>query len=1207
MRFGTIEIDWELINSLETDRLVLFVGAGVSVDPPSGLPLFDVLATRIADNSLERQDNEPIERFLGRVELDGKVKVHRRAAHILARSNSRPNKLHRLIVEFFNNPQRVRIVTTNFDLHLETALKDTFEDSAENCEIFTAPALPIGSDFRGIAYLHGRLRPDPSRMVLTDRDFGRAYLTEGWARRFLTELFQSYDVLFIGYSHSDTILNYLARGLPPETQRLRATIVEAGDADRWAFLGIKPLEYPRGEHHEIQVALAQWMRLGSLSAQDHEAEVREIVARPRELLTPHENDQLLWIAHHENYRHFLFNQVNGPEWLDWADNNDLLAPLFAPASKDRETVNWFAESPLTDRGDAAITVLHKHTQEKCTYLAWHTIAHRVWVSVKKREGELTEDEYRRLVQWVAILRLHAEPGWTWDMLDYLVESLNPSAGELILELFDALTEPHLVTADRYLHLQDKPTPWNSELFYRMPKNSRGLRRAWKNAILPNLNQFAGPILALVRIQFERSYRLLHAVGQATSDFDPQSYHRTTIEESDQARYMKGAIDFLVEAGRDALAWTVVEQPRDGRAVIESWLRSDATLLQRLALYGARLHPSLSATQKGQYLLGDGRINNHQLHHETFLLVQDLYPNLKQPWRRRLLKSKRQLLAAEYADKTADDQERAHKRETYNWFTFLSWLNGADPECKLVEAELEEVRRQHPKFVVEERPDLTHYIGEGGYRTPAEPVSTNEMLDLTPEGTLARYQLLVEDDRHGIRDLPGGFCRVFEKAVKQDFAWSLRQGEYLLSQDEDRGGRDLQHSLIRGWQESDLEAADWTTVLDLVRAGMPSDPAQRDVVELLKRRFESEVSGLDCNTIQQTVRLALELHRNLSAVDAGVLSPTDSLQLAVSHPSGQLALFGVRALSRALKLDCSSPEDFPELWVLFDAFVDDARAGRAHGLVVLASQLHFMLYANQAWATTQLLPHFDWEKDSEMAASLWVGFLYWGKLSPLTVEGVLPLFPQLFLHLDELPDRIRERASEYVAIIAFRATDTPVREEWFKEYLRRTTGDDRQHFAWQMQQILSELWDALDKEGVETGDALWARLLSGYLDARLTAGMIGEGEWSAVASWCPYLHEAVPDFVDRFVQGPAPYDAHMDVFHRLLDAAHLYEHPNAIGRFTSHLLSGQRREECWILDDVRKIVENLRNAGASRGLVDEIVNKALELGASSSSFRTGASS
>src|SRR5690554_7670999 len=42
-----------------------------------------------------------------------------------------------------------------------------------------------------------------SGLVITDREFGRAYLTEGWARRFLVALFRKYVVLFVGYSHDD--------------------------------------------------------------------------------------------------------------------------------------------------------------------------------------------------------------------------------------------------------------------------------------------------------------------------------------------------------------------------------------------------------------------------------------------------------------------------------------------------------------------------------------------------------------------------------------------------------------------------------------------------------------------------------------------------------------------------------------------------------------------------------------------------------------------------------------------------------------------------------------------------------------------------------------------------------------------------------------------------------------------------------------------
>ncbi|MGH9544061.1 MAG: SIR2 family protein [Terriglobales bacterium] len=79
----------------------------------------------------------------------------------------------------FNTTAKVRLVTTNFDLHFSTAALSVYED--ESPETYSAPALPIGNDFTGPVYLHGSVDKPARRLILTDSDFGRAYLTEGWA------------------------------------------------------------------------------------------------------------------------------------------------------------------------------------------------------------------------------------------------------------------------------------------------------------------------------------------------------------------------------------------------------------------------------------------------------------------------------------------------------------------------------------------------------------------------------------------------------------------------------------------------------------------------------------------------------------------------------------------------------------------------------------------------------------------------------------------------------------------------------------------------------------------------------------------------------------------------------------------------------------------------------------------------------------------
>src|SRR5260370_25809657 len=104
-------------------------------------------------------------------------------------------------------------------------------------------------------------------MVLTDEDFGRAYLTEGWATRFLVGLFQSYTVLFVGYSHNDVIVSYLARGLPPQAKP-RFALTDQNDP-RWPFLGVAPIIYlPDNAHAALSNGLEEWVELSKMGTLD---------------------------------------------------------------------------------------------------------------------------------------------------------------------------------------------------------------------------------------------------------------------------------------------------------------------------------------------------------------------------------------------------------------------------------------------------------------------------------------------------------------------------------------------------------------------------------------------------------------------------------------------------------------------------------------------------------------------------------------------------------------------------------------------------------------------------------------------------------------------------------------------------------------------------------------------------------------------------
>ena len=262
MRIKNVDFPQPLLEARQNGKLVIFAGAGVSIPPPSNYPDFDGLAERVAGGSLSREKDERVDHFLGRLKDQG-VAVHAIVHRMLSDEQSHPNQLHRALLNLFDGPAKIRLVTTNFDMHFNSSLTAVFRTEAET-ETYTAPALPLGSSFSGIVYLHGNVAKPADRLILTDSDFGSAYLADGWATRFLQQLFQHNIILFVGYSHNDTVVDYVARGLTPESRSPRRyALTLGGNEAHWKRLGITPIVYPVVNDLDRHVVLSQAIEGGA--------------------------------------------------------------------------------------------------------------------------------------------------------------------------------------------------------------------------------------------------------------------------------------------------------------------------------------------------------------------------------------------------------------------------------------------------------------------------------------------------------------------------------------------------------------------------------------------------------------------------------------------------------------------------------------------------------------------------------------------------------------------------------------------------------------------------------------------------------------------------------------------------------------------------------------------------------------------------------
>ena len=217
----------DLIQLLEDESVVLFCGAGVSKNVD--LPLFGELVqdvyTRLHEplnaegaptNEEERNEFrvKNFDRVLGLLEARlGSRSVVREAVRdrlMLAPSTELP--FHRSLLDLARTPAGTcRLVTTNFDRGFLIASNGQIQ-----CDV--APMLPPAKTGRWsrLVHLHGLLGAEGRSLqdlVLTSADFGEAYITSGWASRFVTELFSQFTVVFVGYSVNDPVMRYLVDAL----------------------------------------------------------------------------------------------------------------------------------------------------------------------------------------------------------------------------------------------------------------------------------------------------------------------------------------------------------------------------------------------------------------------------------------------------------------------------------------------------------------------------------------------------------------------------------------------------------------------------------------------------------------------------------------------------------------------------------------------------------------------------------------------------------------------------------------------------------------------------------------------------------------------------------------------------------------------------------------------------------------------------------
>ena len=1190
MKIAGIDFPGALLNALRDGELVVFAGAGVSMGEPACLPSFKNLAKTIAKGTGKTLHcRDPIDHFLGKLQHEG-VKVHERAAEILSRDGLEPTELHRNLLRLYPDAGPVHVVTTNFDLLFEQATEEVFGSVPE---VFRAPALPLGRQFNGIVHLHGAVSA-PSEMVITDEDFGRAYMTEGWAARFLVELFSNFTILFVGYSYDDTIMSYLTRALPPrEADRRFALTQETGfNAQQWRLLKIKPITYPKpseDDHSALDEGVRRLADLIRRGAVDWHQEITQIAETPPSL--DEETEDLIEYALADAPRTRFFTEAaTAPEWIDWLDERGYLNPLFLHSTlseRDEIFSRWLVEQFSYTHANILFLLIGKHNMRLHPRF-WYDLAYRIG---RDRETSWNKDILSR---WVSLLLATVQgninanspgPINTSTLLQWMGERcIQHEMLDSLLQIFDMMMGNHLRVREGFFWPNDDESdevlPVNVELPL-IGKHDE-LRKLWKEGLQLELSQVAEPLLSRVIRCLEDRHITLCAWQNADRNWDPTNDSRSAIEPHEQDRYPR-SIDALIDAARDCLEWLVLNEADTAQQWCIRLVRSYAPLLRRLAVHGLSKREDLTADDKIDWLRTHIDLHELPLHHEVFRAVRLAYPEISLERREILIEGVRHY---SWTDGEDPDTKRYIARQHFNWF---DWLHKSDPNCTLAQQALDEVLAEYRDFEPKEYPDLMHWISSG-YLAPQRSWTPEELLSTPASNQLDN--LLSSQAAEWEEPNRRGLINNVVEATTQNFDWGLGLADALGRAEE--WGADLWSALIRAWSTMELSEDEYRRVLYWLNKTELYPKHNREIAEALYALVKPGGPSYALNLLPRANEIAATLCPHLDRTEP-IEETKDWLRLAMDYPVWDLTNFWLSGFSLWLKHQDPRPTVLSGEYraALLDIVGDRSLTGKL-GRTILTSDFAFLLAVDETWTREYLLPLFDPDSGDFQAA--WDGFLTGGHLNPVVAEVMKDLFLKAVERINSDLFNQRHRFIRYYIHMFVYLAEDPL-DKWIPKFFRyasqempSTTGapmlfprdiqETKDYFA---AEVGSRLQNMVETEQQEW----WQHWLKRYWENRLEGipDTLDAGEIAYMLNWLPHLTLVFSEAVDLAVQMPRGPLQKCRVI-ATLDKSDLWQrHPQSVAELLIYLRECDLPRYSW--DSARDLIDNLLSSNISSKLKGEL--------------------
>lgn len=1150
MIINGINFPREILEAISSESLVIFAGAGVSVDKPTALPDFIGLTKSIANQCGEIFDekNDKIDEFLGDLQRND-IKVKELVAKRLTQGKPQPNAFHFNILNLFNKIDSIRIVTTNQDCMFEAAVKK----QGWKIPVFDSPAVPYGDDFNGIVHLHGNVS-NPRNIVVTDEDFGKAYMLNGYATRFVIDMLKQYTVLFVGYSYNDVIVRYLTTSIPSDTFS-GAYILCDSNAKKINRTGIKSIIFPKGKYNIACSAIKKigdFSKRGLIDWKDRIGSLN-IDAPPAD---KESQDEVLEGIHNFAVQKFLCDRIRGSAWLMWLDQQDVFSSLFkenVQLDKNDELWGYWLISNFIS--DELINLIIKHNN-KINFIFCENIL-RAFIPDKSRLQNGVFEMYiilfQKKIQNEFVLYKLIQSAEKRGMLDCM------------WNLFSDTFNFDIVLKNRY-SWTSKSTEYS--MAYRWRVGEYNFENIWYKFVSLHLDKYAYNAIQLATNTIKDLYYKLHASDVKGNIF---KIDMLDIENNDRHHYQNK--ELYIMFNMIVQAFNIIYQNDEPYSIlwINQTLELKLPLLTRIVLFLLRENTHLLADDKIEYVIENCDFHEIRIREQVFKLVANVFDDIGEKKRETVLQK---IMSVDSSGMDFENEKEKNRHISYIKYNWLNWLNDKCNKTDKIIFELKRIKDQFPYFKPRKRPDLV--IGPIEVMHGSEsPISTEELRKMRGKKGY-NYIINFKEDASSMGPDRYGLLQTLSEVAGEDKKWTM---EFIDELECNANWEETiwEHILI-GLRKSVRKKNDLIAVLNHMNKDAIKENtffvAQFLLDSLEKDEIYHNISDRLRTRLIQMIKFMWNFRQSKRT------SSEDWTFGAHNGTTGILA-------NVVMRIICLEPvENGISSW--FVSFVKKIipGSGDIEEFICVISIYAAQLFArDEKWTKENVLIYLS-SDDSDYVQAAWEGLIF--GLHDFNIPfatTMLPIFHNNIEVRRNLNEDFRKRfIYDYVVLLAY-VDDNPL-ENHIGKIIKGSTESDKHHFAFSIYMILKNMTKVQRSE-------LWNRWLKEYWELRInnTPEKLCSEELNQMLKWVLLLQDEYEDVVDLVLRSDCNGLNSYNVIEDLKNSEVVEEKPQKTGELLVYLL---QHEGAWLdKQEVSVLIEKLRRKGVGDNtmrMLDELVQE-----------------